>query len=472
MSAFKGNRLLVIIGVVVTGVVVVVLSRGADESTLARAPSTTPMAQVPSVDSASASDGDTAAETVKTLTAKFNDVRSTYERITTENEGLQKANEALQLTTTSLIGRLESVMQAKGATDDQFSSLRQTITTLTTELSALKNQQATSAHELDEADYRVDDAAEAPAQPAVLVWVDPLDANPTANATADTSQAPVSGGLLHTGFGWAGQGDAVVEQIRNGEGDAGASLPVAQHETPASTLQPRYTIARNSTLIGATAMTALVGRVPVDNTVQDALPFKVLLGADNLAANGFEIPGVFGMVFSGKARGDWNLGCVQGDISSVTYIFDDQTVRTLSREDFGDAPLGWLSDDQGYPCVAGERISTRDRVGMNRVLLAAAQALSAAAAASETTTQTSALTNVNSSAVTGDSGRFIAGRASAEVFRELRSWVDAQRALDAVLTMPGAAVAVHMDVELHIDHDPQGRKLTYKSGDVRDAGLY
>ena len=75
---------------------------------------------------------------------------------------------------------------------------------------------------------------------------------------------------------------------------------------------PVYTIPRNATLIGSTAMTALVGRVPVKGQVRDPMPFKVIAGKDNLAANGLTIPGVQGMIWSGTAIGDWTLSCVTG----------------------------------------------------------------------------------------------------------------------------------------------------------------
>ena len=72
--------------------------------------------------------------------------------------------------------------------------------------------------------------------------------------------------------------------------------------------EPVYTVPRNATLVGARGFTALVGRIPVGGQVVDPFPFKVLVGADNLAANGVVMPELFGMVFSGRAVGDWTLG--------------------------------------------------------------------------------------------------------------------------------------------------------------------
>ena len=95
-----------------------------------------------------------------------------------------------------------------------------------------------------------------------------------------------------------------------------------------NTVRPVYTVPRNATLIGSTAMTALVGRVPVQGQVRDPMPFKVITGADNLAANGLTVPGVQGMVWSGTAIGDWTLSCVTGRLDSVTFVFEDGTIRT------------------------------------------------------------------------------------------------------------------------------------------------
>src|SRR3546814_3715944 len=71
--------------------------------------------------------------------------------------------------------------------------------------------------------------------------------------------------------------------------------------------KPVYTVPTNSTLMGSVAMTALIGRVPIDGTVNDPYPFKILVGPDNLTANGIDIPDVAGAVFSGTASGDWTL---------------------------------------------------------------------------------------------------------------------------------------------------------------------
>ena len=54
---------------------------------------------------------------------------------------------------------------------------------------------------------------------------------------------------------------------------------------------------------------------------------KVLIGADNLTANGIELPDVAGAVVSGTASGDWTLSCVRGQVRSITFVFHDGTIR-------------------------------------------------------------------------------------------------------------------------------------------------
>src|SRR3546814_16737478 len=114
--------------------------------------------------------------------------------------------------------------------------------------------------------------------------------------------------------------------------------------------------------MGAVAMTALIGRVPIDGTVNDPYPFKVIVGPDNLTANGINIPDVAGAVFSGTAPGDWTLSCVRGQVRRITFVFHDGTIRTIpedsERNKQGHNPeegRGVTSDPYGLPCGVGVR---------------------------------------------------------------------------------------------------------------------
>ena len=244
------------------------------------------------------------------------------------------------------------------------------------------------------------------------------------------------------------------------------------------TVHPVYTVPRNATLIGSTAMTALVGRVPVQGQVRDPMPFKVITGADNLAANGLTVPGVQGMVWSGTAIGDWTLSCVTGRLDSVTFVFDDGTIRTISSDDRGnqsggsEKSLGWISDEQGIPCITGERKTNAPAFLTQRIGVMAIQAAADAAANAETTSVVSDAGSVTSS-VTGDTGRFVLGKTIAGGSEEVSKWLleRQSQSFDAVFVPAGTRIAIHVDHELPIDLDTTGRKLTHETAHRPDSPL-
>jgi integrating conjugative element protein (TIGR03752 family) len=285
-----------------------------------------------------------------------------------------------------------------------------------------------------------------------IVWVEPLD-----GPNAATSEA----GL----FDQAGQNAAGY--LDRAGAQSGQLMTSGQRRVEDIQKQPAYTVPRNATLIGSTAMTALVGRIPVQGKVRDAMPFKVITGADNLAANGLTVPGVQGMVWSGTAVGDWTLSCVTGRLESVTFVFDDGTIRTLSSDDRqgqggNDVPLGWISDAQGIPCISGDRKTNAAAFLSQRIGVKAIEAAGDAAAAAETTTVVSNAGSVSGS-VTGDIGTYVLGKTIAGGSDELARWLleRQSQSFDAVFVPAGTAVAIHVDRELPIDFDPIGRKLEH-----------
>lgn len=236
---------------------------------------------------------------------------------------------------------------------------------------------------------------------------------------------------------------------------------------------PVYTIPKNATLVGSTVLTALVGRVPVGTNVTDPYSFKVIIGKDNLAANGIEIPEVAYAVSSGKAVGDWTLGCVRGDLHSITFVFNDGTIRTVPKP--GDIyegaaassqiKLGEISDRFGNPCVVGKRITNAYTYLTQRVGIMALGAAAEAAAASQTETSTSIGSGGVSSStrITGSTSEYVLGRTVSDGTQEVANWLDQRQSqqFDAIYVAPGEAVAIHINEQIAIDYDPQGRKTQY-----------
>ena len=141
---------------------------------------------------------------------------------------------------------------------------------------------------------------------------------------------------------------------------------------PVGASKPVYTVPSNSTLMGSIAMTGADRRVPIDGTVNDPYPFK---GADRPGqphGQRHRHPDVAGAVVSGTASGDWTLSCVRGQIRSVTFVFQDGTIRTVP-EDGNQGPaaaatrvttapasggLGWISDPTASPASAASGAAT------------------------------------------------------------------------------------------------------------------
>lgn len=223
-------------------------------------------------------------------------------------------------------------------------------------------------------------------------------------------------------------------------------------------------------------MTALLGRIPIDGKVTDPYPFKVMIGKDNLTANGIELPDVQGAIVSGTATGDWTLSCVRGSITSITFVFTDGTVRTLPSPDGqnsggnqnsgnangNNSSIGWISDDNGIPCISGTRKSNASTYLPTIAGLAAAGAAGDAFAQNQNTTQTNGYGGVTST-LTGDAGQAVLGKALSGGMRETIDWVKARygQTFDAIYVPPGQTVALHITRQLAIDYEEKGRRVKY-----------
>ena len=225
-----------------------------------------------------------------------------------------------------------------------------------------------------------------------------------------------------------------------------------------NTATPFFTIAANSTLTNSVAMTALVGRVPIDNNVTEPYPFKLLIGRDNLIANGIELPDIEGAIVSGTASGDWTLSCVRGDVKSLTFVFSDGRIVST---DNSDDKIGWLSDPHGVPCIPGERRTNAPEYLTTNFFLTGASAAAQGLSSSQSTTVVDGGAVIG--AVTGNNGKYILGQALGGGLRETADWFRQRygQMFDAVYVPPGKEVAVHIEKQIDIDYDRMSRKVKY-----------
>ena len=116
------------------------------------------------------------------------------------------------------------------------------------------------------------------------------------------------------------------------------------------------------------ATLAVTGRIPVGEKLQDPMPFKLIVGADNLAANGITIPGIQQMMMSGYAVGDPTLKCASGRITSATFVLVDGAMHVCGRnhsiaegENLEDAEVVINYDLPWTPLLLIQRIGRVDR---------------------------------------------------------------------------------------------------------------
>jgi integrating conjugative element protein (TIGR03752 family) len=442
MASLRSNRLLPIIGgtVAVMAIFVALKSCGSDEVGRNRLA----MQHVPRAPSP---DVDTPAETIKTLTARVAELTNQVKALRKENDQLLQRDGEIENAVTARVKR--ELAEQRAREDEASASLLSALTQRIDELAGRVSSAGTGYIGATPTTTPGPDIpvglglSGTPGTAVPVVWVEPLDR--AAQGERDTG-------------GFSGLARRTESLLHKDTGSRKDSLtPKVEPNEPRAV----YTVPRNATLIGSTAMTALVGRIPVKGKVQDPMPFKLLVGADNLAANGLAIPGIEGMVWSGTAVGDWTLACVTGRLTSVTFVFADGTIRTISSDDQAH-PLGWISDERGIPCISGERITNAPAFLAQRMAVTALQAAADATAQAETTTTVSD-SGTGITSVTGDAGPYVLGKTVTGGAAEIRRWLDErlEQSFDAVFVHPGVQLAVHVDQRLDIDYDPKGRKLSH-----------
>ncbi|MBC2659075.1 TIGR03752 family integrating conjugative element protein [Pseudomonas sp. MSSRFD41] len=436
-------------------------------------------------------DGDTPGDTLRTVVTESKELRKQVADLLKINNDQKSQNEELQKQLKDMDSKVESRLDnAKKELQDEVQNKSQgLIDSLQTQLNNLSNQPNATGGDLP-IGFGVQPGdgkgfEQSPTTKDGLVWIEPRDATAVdANGKPlplGSSQA-ASGFNFPTSFGpAANRGQNALEQIDQG-------LRPGNQQVDRETrkfVRKTYTLPQNSTLMGSVAMSALIGRVPIDGTVNDPFPFKILIGPDNLTANGIELSNVAGAVATGTASGDWTLSCVRGQIRSLTFVFNDGTVRTFPApaEDADgnqnnnqasstdgktiQGGLGWISDSYGIPCISGDRRSNAAEYLTNQSLVTAAGAGVAKLLKADERNNTTMFTgNGTSFGTTGSSGNSAIGSILSGGVSDIRSWMNKLygEAFAAVYVQPGAKVAVHLDQQLAIDYELKGRKVDYHSG--------
>lgn len=407
--------------------------------------------------------GDTSQDTLKTLIGSLNAVRQQQAELAKKNDDLIKENRQLREGGQNVTTRIDqAVLGMKESFNAREQQMQQKQNQLTLKIDDLTAQLLNAGKEFSGQLTRPADEMPVgqPPDGGELIWIAPQDDLSTllppkdsfAGSHRDHPSFPTS--FLRE--------EALTEQI------AAADQPI-NRKVSEVTATPVYTVPENATLTGSRAMTALLGRVPVNGVVTDPYPFKVIVGKDNLIANGIELPEVEGAIVSGTASGDWTLSCVRGQVNTITFVFRDGTVRTLpkgarsdSKESGTQGGIGWISDEHGIPCISGTRKSNASSYLPTLGLLGTVSAAGDAINQNQVTTQTNGYGGVTSS-LTGDAGQAVLGKAISGSSKEITEWVKQRygQTFDAIYVQPGVRLAVHITRELAIDYLPTGRRVRH-----------
>lgn len=242
----------------------------------------------------------------------------------------------------------------------------------------------------------------------------------------------------------------------------------AQRQEIAEEPVRKFTINPLATSFQATALTALVGRIPVNGTTPDPYRVKIIIGAENLAANGIYFDGVSGMIVGGWAKGDWNLSCVDVELDSYAFVFDDGTISAQGASSgSGQQNLGYVSMPNGFPCVPGEFHTNAPSYLAQTSFLNGLKAAGEAYAAKQTSQEDLPLGGSRTT-VTGDTGQYVLGKVASGAVDDSIAWIEArqQNSFDAVVTPPGMEVVVHFEEQIEIDYDPNGRRVSHGTAQI------
>ncbi|MEX0447897.1 TIGR03752 family integrating conjugative element protein [Xenorhabdus sp. SGI246] len=397
--------------------------------------------------------GDTPEDTLRTLTGALNKVRAEQKHLSQQNTDILKENDQLRNQSHDVAGQIDAAVaairqeneQRRRELQDEQQGLLAQIDLLTERLNSapLPSQDSSIPPGLGLAGNQY---ASSPVRGQdELIWVTPADEKPvdTQNVVYGKPAAKFPTSFLSE--------QPATEQNTS----PNASLKEENEK-------PVYTLPENATLVGSQAMTALLGRVPVNGTVTDPYPFKILIGKDNLTANGIELPEVEGAVVSGSASGDWTLSCVRGQVNSITFVFQDGTVRTLPGTGQNQQGIGWLSDENGIPCISGERKSNATTYLPTLFALSTMNSAGDALNESQRTAQTHDAGGITST-LTGNAGQAALGKALAGGMNDITEWLKQRysQTFDAVYVPPGAGVVVHITQSLAMDYETKGRKVRY-----------
>lgn len=379
---------------------------------------------------------DTSVETLKTVAAELNAVQTQNQKIIAENKELKDKNN----------GQLETFKA------DVLQQVHSEFENYKAQLNIQKQESNSIADNDTATDYAIgNNKSSIDSSPQGFIWVSDMQRQETLLPKGENTKM-----------------DNSSDSLLNPNSEETISSSDTNESINKPKVKPYFTLPVNATLTGAIAMQPLIGRIPINGRVPDPYRFKAIIGPKNLAANGVDIPAdIQGIVVGGIASGDMLGSCTRGDITSLTFVFQDGRISTTEAEKGDD--LGYVAAANGNPCIAGEFHSNAPLYLGVTTGLGGIQGY--ANALSQAQTQSNITNGMNISTIIKDGNKYALGQAGSSAAMSAQRWWDqrVQNSFDFVYVpnvdpKSGAKLRLNINItkQIEINYNPRGRKVAYE----------
>lgn len=396
--------------------------------------------------------GDTSTETLKTLTADISSVEQQNKQIVDQNNVLTTQDKTTleQFKKDIAIEVQQQIASAKASL--QTAQPNQASTPNTTATGKTASEDSTNTATTDQA--------------SGFVWIEDLQTtSDSSNSTASAASSKQLAGLLNPG-----SADKESSSNNTNNGNNNLILPTLGNDNTKKPLAiPYYTIPVNATLTGAIAMQPIIGRIPIDGKVPDPYTFKAIIGSKDLAANGVDIPpDIQGIVVSGIAEGDMLGHCSRGEVTAMTFVFQDGRISTTQAQ--SGSSLGTIAGANGNPCLAGTFHTDAAIFLGATAALAGMQGYGNALSQAQLNNTTSSSGGSTISSLVGNANTYAFGQGFSASAQAAQTWWNqrVQNSFDFVYVpnvdpKTGKKLQLNINItqEIPIDYDPNGRKVFY-----------
>ena len=408
--------------------------------------------------------GDDAAESLNALTQQIHQVIASNQQLQTNNAELNKKNaKILENIRSEVQQNIASELKKRGQDNqEKIATLQHALLSINQELKKVK---AVHSEPTLSGGYTIDaGAGGVRGVKGQGAFAHPIDVNGEVLVSLPTVLGRLD--YFKKGIG-AAVGASIDSTGSILHPNANMSSPILQKKSAGI---PYYTIPSGATLAGSVTMSALIGRVPVNGVIKSPYPFKMIIGGNNMAANGHHIPGILGAIIQGYTVGDMALSCVKGYITTITFIFPDGTISTTKVSASSDGSslgfnnsLGYISEPNGNPCFSGKFYTNAPRYLATMMTLGALNVGGSAYQQAQQTTMTNAVGGTTSS-LTGSVGKAMLGGAIQGGTEQVMNWYTEREknSFDAVYVASGKKAVINISTQIDINYNRAGRKISYE----------